>query len=726
VDEKMNDVRCPMCGKTNPSEADECQYCEARLQPLTGSQENFTWQDSDEEEAEEVPDWLKALRPPGGEEIEDREDDFGDTIGEERFSQVFQEETHKPEQTEESSFQTDIPAEENDRGQASGALVWPEPEDDYSILEPQLEPQPSAPESDEDLPDWFSSYQDEPESEPPPGASPGEPARLEPEDEGSLPGDEGEKAGEAGSDLNDPDWLIKIRKRHEAEEAEKDRLNQNSLDWLSDPPFPEVKPPPEAASRWQDLTTAAGEEDYGIRAPKDDEEPGPGTEEPMPEWLARLEKATQEPTGPETEEEDFPVTAEEPDQEDLPDWLAKFSVDKDEIPEHPTTEDTEIAAGDLPDWLEAMRPIDSAAPSIPVIGEEDVRPEKVGPLAGFKAIIPAEPEFAHFKKPSAYSIKLHVTDHQQAHAGLLEEILAAEEEPKPVSGQPMISSQVLLRLLITLVLIGVVLLPRWIDLGGGGMPAAALEESSEVQRQVERLPAGAPVLIGFDFEPGSAAELDLTAQGFLEILWGRNVNVVLVSTLPVGPINAERYFRPLVQESAGTGSSYVNLGFIAGGPAGLRSFAENPGRVTPFSIEAVSVWNRSPYSGIETVADFAMLVVITENPETARAWIEQVRGVTAGAEMPFIMIISAQAEPLVRPYYTTGLPGQVTGLLVGWAGGAAMESLAGAPGPLAANWSMFGMGLTAAAVLLLVGGLVSLVIVSLEKRKDLEPDEDEL
>ena len=30
----MADVRCPMCGKTNPAEADVCQYCQARLRPL--------------------------------------------------------------------------------------------------------------------------------------------------------------------------------------------------------------------------------------------------------------------------------------------------------------------------------------------------------------------------------------------------------------------------------------------------------------------------------------------------------------------------------------------------------------------------------------------------------------------------------------------------------------------------------------------------------------------
>ena len=33
----MADVRCPMCGKPNPEELEECQFCGARLKPVIAS-----------------------------------------------------------------------------------------------------------------------------------------------------------------------------------------------------------------------------------------------------------------------------------------------------------------------------------------------------------------------------------------------------------------------------------------------------------------------------------------------------------------------------------------------------------------------------------------------------------------------------------------------------------------------------------------------------------------
>ena len=31
----MAEIKCPMCSKPNPEELDVCQFCEARLKPLT-------------------------------------------------------------------------------------------------------------------------------------------------------------------------------------------------------------------------------------------------------------------------------------------------------------------------------------------------------------------------------------------------------------------------------------------------------------------------------------------------------------------------------------------------------------------------------------------------------------------------------------------------------------------------------------------------------------------
>ena len=67
------EVRCPMCGKPNPAELEECQFCQARLRPLIVSPppdefepveppESPLPEETPEIEAE-LPDWLSELRP---------------------------------------------------------------------------------------------------------------------------------------------------------------------------------------------------------------------------------------------------------------------------------------------------------------------------------------------------------------------------------------------------------------------------------------------------------------------------------------------------------------------------------------------------------------------------------------------------------------------------------------------------------------------------------------
>lgn len=59
----MANVRCPMCSKVNPPEAEVCVYCGARLKPLTGQPSSpFTDQFFNGQPDDEEPDWLRDLR----------------------------------------------------------------------------------------------------------------------------------------------------------------------------------------------------------------------------------------------------------------------------------------------------------------------------------------------------------------------------------------------------------------------------------------------------------------------------------------------------------------------------------------------------------------------------------------------------------------------------------------------------------------------------------------
>jgi len=82
------------------------------------------------------------------------------------------------------------------------------------------------------------------------------------------------------------------------------------------------------------------------------------------------------------------------------------------------------------------------------------------------------------------------------------------------------------------------------------------------------------------------------------------------------------------------------------------------------------------------------------------------------------MVISAQAEPLIRPYF--GEPAkQVQGLVTGLAGGAAYES--GMPRPMLARkyWDAYSYGLMAAILIIVFGSTINTIsaYVSNQKRE---------
>ena len=55
----MADLRCPMCGKSNPPQAETCQHCQARLKPLMATPPAIPPEDGGD------ADWLRGLRDEG-------------------------------------------------------------------------------------------------------------------------------------------------------------------------------------------------------------------------------------------------------------------------------------------------------------------------------------------------------------------------------------------------------------------------------------------------------------------------------------------------------------------------------------------------------------------------------------------------------------------------------------------------------------------------------------
>ena len=83
------------------------------------------------------------------------------------------------------------------------------------------------------------------------------------------------------------------------------------------------------------------------------------------------------------------------------------------------------------------------------------------------------------------------------------------------------------------------------------------------------------------------------------------------------------------------------------------------------------------------------------------------------------MAISAQAEPILYPYYESG---QVDGLVSGLSGGATYERLQGQSGLGRKYWDSYSVGLLLAEILIAVGAMVNL-LAALKVRQARNKDE---
>lgn len=78
-------------------------------------------------------------------------------------------------------------------------------------------------------------------------------------------------------------------------------------------------------------------------------------------------------------------------------------------------------------------------------------------------------------------------------------------------------------------------------------------------------------------------------------------------------------------------------------------------------------------------------------------------------EKPLVMVVSAQAEPVVRPYFE-GEPKVVQGIVAGLPGGASYESMIGRSNLARNYWDAYGLGISLIVIMLLVGGVINIIL----------------
>ncbi len=461
-------------------------------------------------------------------------------------------------------------------------------------------------------------------------------------------------------------------------------VEESVPDWLKafaeEPPTPAAPAQPAAPAAEEsvpDWLKAFAEEPPTPATPA--QPAAPAAEESVPDWLKAFaeeipgtSQASQPPFtpavigAPGTVEEDLSSLLEM----EIPDWLAGISAEA--ASSQPAAEETPaLEAAELPAWVQAMRPIEAILSS--EAEATSLEEEKEGPLAGLRGVLPRAPETLPYTRPRVYSVRLNVTQDHQAHVQLLEQIIAAESQPRPRQATPDQKSGRLGYWLIAVLLLAAILLPLFGGTQMTAMPALIPRGTWQFIESFNALPASPAILFVLDYEMSTSGEMEALLLPTLRHLTSiKQAHLAFIALNPLMSTMDEQLLEALhdAQPQMPLPES-VNLGYLPGGISALPLFISNP--TFAASPEARARWERSPFQQIKTLSDFDCVVLVTDNAESARLWIEQ----TSSMKYLLLMVSSARSAPMLSPYFYSG---QVKGMVAGLNDAAAYEQMSGLSG----------------------------------------------
>jgi hypothetical protein len=368
----------------------------------------------------------------------------------------------------------------------------------------------------------------------------------------------------------------------------------------------------------------------------------------------------------------------------------------------------------LPSWVQAMRPVEAVMGEVSAVSADQTT-EREGPLAGLRGVIPFAP-IGSAQRPKALSLKLQATAEQTAGATLVEQIIANEANAQPLKVAPFVSSQRALRWGLAVAFL--VVLSVVIGLGTQLMPiSSALPLEGNVSNAILNFPDGAALLVVIDYEPSLAGEMEAASGPLLDqLVVLRKPIFTFLSTSPNGTGLVDRLLtNTKITQPAPDGlgyqadTQYFKAGYLPGGLVGVRGFTEAPQTVSP-SVR------------VNLFSEFAGVILITDHAESGQMWIEQVtlakQSDPALANQQFLVVASAQAGPMLRPYVSSK---QVAGLVSGISEAARYEYVNNSrPGIVRSYWDAFGVGLALAIVSIVIGSLWSLFTGIRARRAEVE------
>ncbi len=211
-----------------------------------------------------------------------------------------------------------------------------------------------------------------------------------------------------------------------------------------------------------------------------------------------------------------------------------------------------------------------------------------------------------------------------------------------------------------------------------GFPVVTTPETSDLYDYIESLQEGDIVVLSFDFDPASGAEVQPMTEAVVHHCFKKNLKLVCPSMWPQGPSLATEVFNKLAPRYNKTyGVDWVNLGYLPGPTTGLPQ-AET--LAASFRTAFPADGKGTPLDDIPLTKNFDRLqqakavVSFTAGDPGLLAWIQVARD-------RYNVVVGGGGTAVNAPqFYPFIQSGQVQGFLGGLKGAAEYEKLVGEPG----------------------------------------------
>jgi hypothetical protein len=208
-----------------------------------------------------------------------------------------------------------------------------------------------------------------------------------------------------------------------------------------------------------------------------------------------------------------------------------------------------------------------------------------------------------------------------------------------------------------------------------GFPIPISEESRIWYNTIEALPQGSVILIDFGYSGGGEPELGPMAVAVYNHIFKRGgLKAIAMSTSLEGPLLWDKAMAEIdpARYGAEYGVDYINIGYIAGTETAMAAVGKDLRATMSTDYKGVSLDQYTIMQGINSAADFDLLICYTTGGDQSEGWVRQWY---TPYRVPYLCSVLAMMVPTMLPYRNAG---QIVALLAGATSGQ-MESLVKVP-----------------------------------------------